>query len=329
MLLVVMVHIEGFGIFIEEFHISVLRRLCEAIMLPLFFFISGLVAKEMFFKDLIKSVLRLVIPALILGLIHSLYIQKDIISFFCNIYKYGYWFTITLAEMLVLFYSVTKVSKNKVGIVRNLILYSCLLYVLKVPFNSYPILDKVGDMFCLHQLLLYFHFFAIGYIFKQFRDYFSKILNSELVFITSITVFITALYVKCIFSDDQLAISIPLKIYRALQDPILGYTGIIILVRYFVSIEKFLSSSFLGKMLCNIGKHTLEIYLLHYFFIPKLPVIGVFLVSYPNLILELIISLIIATIVIFICIITSWCIRSNSVMGFILVGFKPKCRSLK
>lgn len=329
MLMVVMVHIEGFSLFIEEFHISLFRRFCEAIMLPLFFFISGFVINRLSFKGLVINFFRLLIPALLLGIIYSMYIQKDIMSFFCNIYKYGYWFTITLFEMFIILYGAIKVSKNRVNEIKSLVVIAYILYILKIPFNNNPTLIKIGDIFCLHQLFLYFQYFAIGYILTHIRELYNRLINSELIVSLSIIIFGCALYVKCIYTDEQLAVSIPLKIYRALQDPILGYTGIIIFLRYFHSIEEFLLKSVSGKLLCIIGRHTLEIYLLHYFFLPKLAFVGTFLNKYPNIVLELLICLFISTIVICLSLLLGWLIRTNDILGFVFLGSKPKFLSLK
>lgn len=59
---------------------------------------------------------------------------------------------------------------------------------------------------------------------------------------------------------------------------LLGYLGIIILfntVRYYGTyLSKFTR---IGNSLQYIGRRTLDIYLLHYFFLPTLPMVGFFL----------------------------------------------------
>lgn len=324
MLMVVMIHIEGFGLFYEEFHISLFRRFCEAIQLPLFFFISGFVANRVSFKELTILSFRLIVPALLLGVIYSVYIQKDVMSFFCNIYKYGYWFTISLCEMFIILYSIIKVSKNNNDETKYLVAISCVLYVLKIPFNNVPILIKIGDFFSLHQVFLYFQYFALGYIIVYSKKFYNKFINSEFLIFFSIAIFSIAIFIKYTFTDQELAVSIPLKIYRALQDPILGYTGIMILMRYFLSIENLLLESFCGRLLCLIGRHTLEIYLLHYFFLPKLPWVGLYLIEFPNIILEVLICLFLAFLVICITLVLGWFIRSNKILGFLFLGSKTK-----
>lgn len=321
MLMVVFVHVEGFSLFIEEFHITILRRICEAVMLPLFFFISGFVSKRG--SKLIERSLRLLIPAFVVGIIHSLTINKDIVSFIHNIYKYGYWYTITLFEMQILLFGITKISCKQNRIVLLLTAVSILLYVTKIPFNNISNLKHIGDTLCFHQLFIYFHFFSVGYILSSCKNIFNKILNSDLSILSSILIFFAAVFVKYTYTEEELASNIILKIYRFIQDPLLGYTGIIILFSLFNSCRETLSNTISGKALSIIGRHTLEIYLLHYFFLPTLPKIGIYLVNYPNLILELLVVVILSMGVIFTSLLLGKIIKVNNILGFILLGEKP------
>ena len=322
MFMVVFVHIEGFGLFIEEFHISLLRRICESIMLPLFFFVSGFCFKIQTVTDLIKAGLRLLIPAFIMGIVYSLSIDKDILSFLSNIYKYGYWFTLTLYEMFIILFCLIKVRNSKNGFAWLLVSVSCLLYLVKIPFNNIQFLVKVGNAFCLHQLFIYFQYFSIGYIFACCKETFNELINKELVTVISIFVFILALYIKCNYTDEELATSIPLKIYRAIQDPVLAYAGLAIVIRFFYQSNMFLSENIFGKYLCYVGTHTFEVYLIHYFFIPKLAFIGLYLIDYPNVVLELIICLLLTILVVICSLIIGRIIRTSEILSCILIGCK-------
>lgn len=324
MLMVVICHIEGFSIFIEEFHITLLRRICEGVMLPLFFFISGSIFKTQTCESIIEKCCQLLIPAILIGIIYSVKINKDVISFFLNIYKYGYWFTITLCEMIVLLFVLTKIITRENSLIVVLVLSSFLLYIAKIPFNNIPVLVKIGDMLCLHQFFIYFQYFSIGYVLSKQKSFLSKILNSEICILSSIFIFVAVVFVKYSYTDEQLATSIILRVYRLLQDPILGYAGIMILYRAFFSNKKIVSNTYYGKTLIFIGQHTFEIYLLHYFFLPKLPQLGVYLVNYPSFILELLIVVVLSYAVILVSMICGKIIGINKILGFIFLGAKPQ-----
>ena len=321
-IMVVIVHIEGFGLYTEQFDVSILWHFCEAIMLPLFFFISGFCFKIQSTKELRRCCIRLIIPAMTLGIIHTVIFEKEILSYFCNVYKFGYWFTITLCEIFFILHYIVKTSKNQVSITWTLILVSCFLYILKVPFNNNILLTKIGNIFCLHQLFVYFHYFAVGHIFARNKEFYYKTLNNEYLTIVSIFVFFCGLYIKHTYTDDELATTIPLKIYRAIQHPILGYSSLALIVRFLYQSDSFLSKNVFGKLICYIGVHTLEIYLLHYFFIPKLSFIGTYLTNYPNIIVELLICLILSTLVIGFSLLLGHVIRTNEILSFLTIGTK-------
>ncbi len=320
--MVVLVHIEGFSLHCEVFHISILRRVCESIMLPLFFFISGFCFKVRTISNLVESGLRLVIPAIILGLVHAFLLNKDILSFCFNIYKYGYWFTITLFEMFVAIYFINKLYRKQNSFVWILILVSCVLYLIKIPFNNVPVLVKVGDVLCLHQFFIYFHYFVVGYILAHNKTIMHKCLKSESAIMISIILYIFAVIIKCAYTDEDLGVSVLLKIYRAIQDPLLGYTGLMIVVRFLYMSNNFISNNVFGRSLCFIGVHTLEIYLLHYFFLPNLSFIGLYLIDYPNLVLELSICLPLTMIVIICSLILGCVIRVNEILSYFFIGDK-------
>lgn len=324
MLMVVMVHVEGFSVFIEEFHMSFLRRFCEALMLPLFFFISGFLTKPVSGKKLIEKCTQLLTPACLLGLLYSFYIHKDPVSFIQNIYKYGYWFTVTLSEMLVIINLTTKaLRKCNFGSIAILVV-AALLYVVKIPFNHIKVLDSIGDIFCFHQLFLYFHYFAIGYVLSNNKQVLNKLLSSELIVLIAIFVFSSSLYVKFTYPDELLAANLLLKIYRAVLDPILGYSGIFVIYKLFYSKCNTVSEGILGKLLQFIGRNTFEIYLLHYFFLPKLPELGIALMHSHNIVIEFICVLCISLTVISCSLIVSKIIKTNSITAFLFLGVKPK-----
>lgn len=324
MLMVVMVHVEGFSVFVEEFHMSLFRRLCEALMLPLFFFISGFLARPCSENKLFKKSMQLLIPACVWGILYTFHIHKDITSFFLNVYKFGYWFTITLLEMLVVLSVISKCIRGNRALAGTILLVATLLYLAKVPFNQIAELKIIADASCLHQLFIYFHFFAVGYILANNKNIYNKLLDSEVIIVCSICVFCCALYIKYTYTDEQLAANSILRLYRALQDPILGYSGIAILLRFFKRRQIFIAESLLGKTLQYTGRHTLDIYLLHYFFLPKLPALGLTLMKSNNIIVEIALVALMSTLVISCSLLLSKIIKTNSIAGYVLLGSKVK-----
>lgn len=77
----------------------------------------------------------------------------------------------------------------------------------------------------------------------------------------------------------------------------------------------------IGKALQYIGRHTLAIYMLHYFFLPRnLQFIGDFFMQYSNPTIELFISILIAALVIGISLLTNALICTSPLLAHYLFG---------
>ena len=86
--------------------------------------------------------------------------------------------------------------------------------------------------------------------------------------------------------------------------------------------DSFTSEKRVGRTLQYIGKRTLDIYLLHYFFLPYVPQIGRMLEQGNNAVLELAFGGGISLLVIGICLIVSNIIRTNPILAKYLFGAK-------
>ena len=105
-------------------------------------------------------------------------------------------------------------------------------------------------------------------------------------------------------------------------DYFLGFLGVIIVVSFFAKNEaSFSKDRVIGRSLQFIGERTLDVYLLHYFFVPiNLEIVGRWLEVYCNPIIELFIEMTIALIVITVCLIFSKIIRISDYLAKLLFG---------
>ena len=76
------------------------------------------------------------------------------------------------------------------------------------------------------------------------------------------------------------------------------------------------------KALCFIGRHTLDIYLLHWFFLPELSFMRNWFAGNKNLLAEFFITLIIITAIVLLCTLISYITRSSKLLGHYLWGAK-------
>lgn len=338
MILVVFAHVETFGFFNFGYETFV-GRLFQAFRMPLFFFISGFIAYK---KDRIwsretclqlakKKALIQVIPALFFGLIYTYCsLHSDFSTFISDPSKLGYWFTFVLLEMFLIYYTLSGVSfaisrkirwhETTVTVI-VLVLSAIVCYLLKLPLKLIPLLDTIGNYTSLHYTFNYFIYFVFGVLFRQYFSFFLKLLDNK--YFTAIVIL---LFAAIFFFSSDLLIhnnggNIIIKVAITILETILGFLGILIVFTFFRKYSSsFESSTKLGGILQYIGKRTLDIYLLHYFFLARIPKIGDYLTMSNNVVIELSIGFILSIIIIGLCLCISNVIRVSPFLGKYLLG---------
>ena len=328
MLLVVFVHVEIFGFF-NFSHTTFLSKFFSAIHMPTFFFISGLCMYRSNvvynISYLYKDVLRLIVPAFIIGIFYTyIIINQDIIYFLSNTMKAGYWFTISLFEILLIYRIVYSISMNRDRMfVVLLVLITLFLYLIKLPLKVVPQAEIIGNYLCLHQTCNFFLYFVIGILISKYKELVDKLLSNKLIpFFTLLIFFVSSYIMFSCFSIEELS-GISGKIIETIGETLVGISGMLSLYILFVHYKScFNNNNLFGRSLIIIGNNTLAIYLIHYFLLPNLPMVGDFLKNYPNIICELILGFIISYIIITITILITKLVRISPVMGKILFGDK-------
>lgn len=263
------------------------------------------------------------IPTAVFLTIYVFLFDLPLYESFVSSSKQGYWFTFSLFLYFFLYviyrficYACGRYNGNDV----LLIIIGLLLY-----FVSFPqILERVGIMntFIVDFLgvtqFKYFLFFSFGTIVKKHFNECSKMLNNK---------YVTAMFL-CVFGGVVLVL---LKkgyssngIWNHILLIISAILGIMIVFAFFRKYQiSFTKERALGKFLQYIGKRTLEIYLLHYFILPRnLGFLGRFFVENVNPAIEFFISIAISLIVIGLCLVISNIIRISPLMGHYLFGAK-------
>ena len=328
MFLVVFVHIEFFGFF-DFSHTTFLGKLFSAIHLPTFFFISGFCMYRpnavYGISHLYTDVLRLIVPAFIVGILYTyLIIHRDIVYFLSNTMKAGYWFTISLFEVIMIYRLVYWVSWNRDKLFVTLLLLTAIfLYLLKLPLKIIPKAEVLGNYLCLHQTCNYFLYFAIGVLVCKYKDLVGRLSLNKLVPLLSLLIFIVFSYLMfSYFSLGQLNWMLD-KIIETLGETLVGISGVFLLYMFFVQYKAlFIRENPLGKIFIIVGNNTLAIYLLHYFLLPNLPMVGDFLKKYPNIIVELFIGVLLSCLIITISLVIAKLLRTSPIMGKALLGDK-------
>lgn len=340
MILVVFAHIESFGIFGLGSE-TVVGKLFQSFRMPLFFFVSGFIAYK---ADLLwtaatwwtntrKKLLVQLVPTVVIGLFYTcLYKGLAPIDFVTPVGKMGYWFTIVLLEIFLvvytvnLFVSATQSDRRKRWLLWVLVALSAFFYMLRFPLKMIPTANEVGNVLSLHYMCEYFQFFAFGYIMSMFREFFVRMLANRYITALAILVFVTIFSIKHLFIDDCPDVSVGImKILSTLAETVIAYMGVFTVFNFFrVHRESFSKATKLGASLQYIGRRTLDIYLLHYFFLPSLPCLAGFLSQRENVVFELFVVITCSLLVIAVCLLVSNVLRTSDFLGQYLFGVKRR-----
>ena len=243
--------------------------------MPLFFFVSGFVLYndkkiwDLKFSSqfLHKKFNVQIVSTLLFLLLSDLIFQNNVIDSLFSFVKNGYWFTIALFEFFVLFALIEFfICKFKIKKHESVILILFALVVVFTPFLSYILPSwnlnecKLYNLFGVKQFY-FFIYFIFGVLVRKHFGYFEKYVFSDKTFALFLIVFTLSFVCNYLYNSSTSL----LIIARLLG----AFLGILIVFSVFKKYSSFCETSFVGKSLQYIGRRTLDIYLLHYFFLPK------------------------------------------------------------
>ena len=289
--------------------------------LPCFFFISGWLFDP--HKGSFNSVARHKFMVQIVPTMIFLLLLAPPPLFFSRLgaTKGGYWFTFVLFE----FFIISMLSERfcKKWSLWLAIVLSVSSYFYDAYYNRYFshfgwMTDAVG--FLSFKTWRFYLFFYLGILIKRNFDDFLCLTNKYYVIILVILCFSIMAYLP---HSDNVAVS-----YFIFA--IAGVSGMVMIFTIFRYLGSYISShpSFLFPLstfhpLKYIGTRTLDICLLHYFFLPRflLPY-GEQLRAYDSQPLEFLVAFVLALIILAVCLLVSYLIRLSPFMGHYLFGAK-------
>ena len=304
----------------------------EWVRMPLFFFISGFVfykADRIWDSMTIKHILKKkymvqIIPmAVFMTLFLILFNYMEPASFGSD--KKGYWYTFVLFEYFVLYigaetlFNKEKTTHGEIYVFLSVLLISLASFYYAKYYTRYS--NELGNWKTILGLLSFvkirhFIFFWFGTI---VRKYFAKFIvktDNYYVLATIGCLFITIIIFPSVYHTTGLE-------YPAYM--ISGIASTMLVFTFFRKNEHLFSKDkWFGKSLQFIGRRTLDIYLIHYFFLPYhcLQDFGVKLIQYDNKALEVVVILTLALCVLAISLIASSMIRLNPFLAHYLFGVK-------
>ena len=340
MILVVLNHIETQGFVNEP---SIIGRILMTFRMPLFFFISGYIAYKAnkvwnlsnYILDCLKKIKVQLIPTLVFGLSFAYLIDKsNIITFFTDVHKLGYWFTLTLLSMFVIYYTIsivfTKITNasidNNKGLYAIVLIGLCGVLVIfdKLFLKIFPEQILLYNALSLSQVASYMPFFVCGIIASSYKQRFENIINNQYAITSVILMFIVITTSRILLLQYTGILTPKIELCVKLAMGINGLLGIVIVYKFFQSNQiTFSQNNRLGRGLQYIGRRTLDIYVLHFFLIPDLSYLKEYMGS-SSTVVGLFTCLIVALMVVAVCLVISSVLRLSPILSQYLFGVKQK-----
>lgn len=321
MILVVLMHVElfGFGVYFTE---TTFGEIMVSFRMPMFFFVSGYIAykasavwsRSYYWANLNKKAVIQIIPTIFFFSLYCIVMGINPIEWYLSKGFDWYWFTFTLFEMFVVFYTASFVMKRYVDVVMIAV---SVLGVIMVAL--YPDLDVYSEF---ANFLRYVQFFTLGILAKKYNARFLTLLNTDVLKAIAILIFIMCIVI--VAKTDWIIAKGGL--YSMFIRMIARYAGIFIVFAFFAHKAHFFDKdNAFNRCLLFIGRRTLDIYLLHYFFIPNF--LNLEGIIKANVVTEVVLSLLITLVIVGLCLLVSEVIRSSNLLGHYLFGVKLENRA--
>ncbi|MDD6891581.1 MAG: acyltransferase [Bacteroidales bacterium] len=325
MLLVVMAHVSQFCLGLHGYEGFSFNQMMTEFRMPLFFFVSGFVLFKPGYHWNLSNIVRFLQKKIMVQLITptvflfvSVYLRSlNFIDSLCNPMKEGYWFTYTLFVFFV-FYIVAQCLLD-VWQIRGwrkdvcLLLFACAVYVLgplgyELPVNV-RIIDALGTM-----QWQYFFYFMIGNRLRKHFERWERLMDGPLLVSVAIVVFFSFNIFRPFFWNFSPSLFCLLT----------ALSGLLLVLAFFrTNAAVFSGGTVVGRLFQYVGKRTLDIYLLHYYFVfsnlgDVLPDFSLYKEPFS----ELLVSFAVSIIIIAFCLMISSILRLSPVIAH--YGFGQK-----
>ena len=350
MLMVVTNHVQSAS-FGELPNLSSSMQFFLLFRMPMFFFISGFLAyrtKDTWtFHDFCQKTgkkLRVqIIPTIVFFLVGAILLHPStfgstVVDWYHSPRKGGYWFTLVLLYMFVVYYVFEFIENNivKYSLPQRaeeqkspklwpiltlwvIAVFGGLTCYLPKWFSwgqryGYTYTGWLNDTSVI-ELLRYFHFFIFGNIVHRYWHKFERLfdLKGFYLAIVALAFLSTVEYVKLHFLRGQWANLTHMMAQYSLL------TIVFLFFRYYQ--DSFTQDRRLGRLLQYVGMRTLDVYLIHYLFLPKVPAVGKFFNANPgNFVLDTALSLGVSILIVGFCVVVSNTLRISPFLKKYLFG---------
>lgn len=265
------------------------------LQMPLFVMISGFFVGKLlnssFTKLLRKEFIHLVIPAVIMMTIYCWTFSKSFHYVIVDTYKGGYWFTYLLFAYFVIFYISNKLIDKCVTktLFRNglhIIIAVIIAYASQIAssiIHSYPIISLLSL-----DLYGYYPYLVIGWLVFNYRTFLLK--NVKMGGVILVCFLSNIVFYKYGVSY--------LRYFAVLISLFVNTASLLLIWICFERLPQLSTSTKTGRFLSFVGRRSIDVYFLHYFFLPlNLGIIGELCIELNSSLLSYLIATVLSLII--------------------------------
>lgn len=282
-LLVVMGHVILFGM--DNMDKCLPFCIIASIHMPLFFFISGWFSAKIDDRgkcvcpNILQRFVQLIIPTIVVGSLYMLAFNHlgrghqdvSLSWFWLSTTKQGYWFTLVLFEIILIFALLRGVFMRLHRIWLQVTFSFLVAFAFLAAGHILPDFDRA---FCLTNVGCYAFPFFIGAIARLHQDSFNRLTSGNIAI--TIAILILACHFAIIANADSLSYLI-VSLSRYIAAPMIAIIAIAAIKPWSDAQFAHNTPGSFARIWCFLGSNSLGIYLLHYFLIFHIPGIDTFI----------------------------------------------------
>lgn len=326
MILVVLAHV---FLFMSPRHWdgSPVASVLMSFRMPLFFFVSGFFAYkaiDRWTRSVVADIVTRKVRAQILcaTIFYMLYQLVNNASPFDFLHLgYGYfWFTIALFQMFMAYVALNLLSR----LCRcNLVDGGLAVIILLSAFFGLTKVHGIGITLSWHQLIIYAQFFCMGILSRRHWHRFERILEADWF----VTLMIICFVGGCFYFYNGVY-SQPKTLGHYLAQGVLHrYSGLFAVLAFFHKrADYFDGDNRVARFLRFTGRRTLDVYMMHMFFMPHLFVTGWFTSLNPAnmVVFKLAVAVPVALAITCLCLLCSNLLRTSHFLAVWLFGVRRR-----
>lgn len=311
--------------------------------MPLFFFVSGFFAYKAVeawnsykVKDILSRKLKVqIFGASFFCLIFSIlktgtYPDIDSIIYATN----EYWFTFILFRLFLIYMAFVLISRRfstRKILWPTILCFSIFCIVFNETYWSFQpklpgFIDDIID-FIIPRTFYYFPYFALGLFARSQLGNFERILSNDYIKAGLLLLVLGTWCLIYLGFIPQIKVTISFGFESPLAYP-LGICTLLLIIQFFYTNRFNLDKETrFNRALKFIGRRTLDIYFLHYFFLPNLKFLEPYFQSYNSLSAQLIVGFTATLIVVALALLMGQIIRISPTLAEWLLGVKRKIGS--